>query len=159
MSERAATVNKKAKATADQEHTRELFAEASLYAQGAITDPALKLEYQKKAAPGGTAFNRAIQDYFRSPEVKAIDESAYDGSIGSVISVKARDDFKVAYVSVRVRDAFGAVIEEGFAILRPRNLNIWDYTATAGNASLTGCTIMATAYDLPGNKASLEVIL
>src|SRR5437868_15339829 len=82
---RMPVVNKKAKATADQEHTRELFAEASLYAQGAITDPALKLEYQKKATPGGIAFNRAIQDYFKSSEVKSIDASAFDFSIDSVI--------------------------------------------------------------------------
>ena len=152
-------VKKDAIPTAAQEEHRELFAAASLYATGAISNPALKLEYQEKAGPGETAFNVALRDYLKSPQVKKIDASKYDGTIGSILSINARDDFRVADVKVSIHDATGFLVEEGNAVLSPLDRNKWIYTATQENTVFAGTRITVIASDLPGNTAMLQVTL
>ena len=49
---RLPAINKDLVPTDRQLAIRELFAEAALYAKGAVTDPELKQEYRKKAKPG-----------------------------------------------------------------------------------------------------------
>ncbi|HEV7783539.1 MAG TPA: hypothetical protein VGO58_19840 [Chitinophagaceae bacterium] len=150
-------INKNLVPTARQLEVRELFAAASLYAKGAMTSPVLKKEYEKKAANGQTPFNIAFRDYLKAPVVRSIDTENYDGTSGSVIVVIARDDFRVAAVKVSIRDGAGVLIEEGNAILNPIDRNKWSYTTVQPNASPSGCTVSATALDLPGNKGTLEV--
>ena len=152
-------INKNAVPTNRQAEVRELFAAASLYAKGAMSTPDLKKEYQKKAKDAETAFNVALRDYLKAPVVKTIDAGKYDGSIGSLIVVGARDDFRVAEVKVSIRDAAGMLIEEGNASLNPIDRNKWIYTATQTNASPVGCIVSAVALDLPGNKGVLNVTL
>ncbi len=150
-------INKNAVPTESQTEVRELFAAASLYAKGAMSSPDLKKEYQKKAKDGNTAFNIAIRDYLKVPVVKSIDTGKYDGTIGSLIVVKSRDDFRVAEVKVSIRDVAGVLIEEGNAILNPIDRNKWSYLAVQSNGTPAGCTVSATALDLPGNKGMLDV--
>src|SRR5687768_16697946 len=76
---RMPVIRKDKKATTDQLERRELFASASLYAQGAIASADLKKEYQKKASPGRTAYNIAFRDYLKSPVVIKIDAQSYNG--------------------------------------------------------------------------------
>lgn len=153
------TINPNAEATDRQKAVRERFAAASLYAKGAMTDPELKKEYQKKAKDGATAFNAAFRDYLTAPQVKQISTDEYTGTAGSLIVVEARDDFRVVEVKVSIRNAAGVLIEEGNALLNTIDRNKWSYTATVDNALLAGCRIMATALDNPGNKGTLEVVL
>jgi hypothetical protein len=147
------------KMTAEQEKVTDKFGSASLYAKGALADPELKLQYQKKATKGLTAHNIALRDYLRSPVVKSIDTSKYDGMPDSIIEVKAKDDFRVTEVTVSIRDSNGTVIEKGQAALNAIDLSKWTYKATEKNSPLTGSVVTATAVDLPGNKASLDVML
>ena len=156
---RMPAVNKNGISTPAQAGLRERFSSASLYAKGAVSNPELKKEYQKKPSPGATAFNMALRDYFKPPVVKSIDPSNYDGNVGSGLIVSAKDDFRVVAVSVSIRTAAGVLLEEGAAQLNPVNLNQWIYTATVENAALAGTLITATASDLPGNSASLEISL
>jgi len=151
------SINKNLEPTAGQFEVRELFAEASLYAKGAMSSPELKKEYEKKAVDGQTAFNVAFRDYLKAPVVKSINTENYNGTIGSGIVVIARDDFRVAAVMVSIRDAAGVLIEEGDAILNPIDRNKWNYTTVLANPSPAGCTVNATAFDVPGNKGILEV--
>jgi len=66
------------------------------------------------------------------------------------IGVEATDNIGVVRVRVTVRDAQGQIIEEGEAT-RGRG-NWWKFTPqTAGR----GASILAEAWDLPKNKASL----
>jgi hypothetical protein len=149
-------VIKKGEPTDKQEIVRDLFGEASAYAQGVITDLALKKQYQKKANPGRTAFNIAFRDYLKAPVVKSINVDRYNGTPASTIVVKAKDDFRVAGVSISIRTAAGVLVEEGNAILNPINRNQWIYTSTQNNAALAGTVIHAVARDLPGNEGVLE---
>jgi hypothetical protein len=156
---RMPVVKKDAVVTEKQEQVRELFAAATQYAKGAITNPDLKREYEKKATAGNTAYNMALRDFLKAPKVKDIDTGKYNGTVGSIISVKAKDDFRVTEVLVSIRTATGELVETGNAILNPLNLNKWVYTATQNNAALAGSIITATARDLAENSGVLEVTL
>lgn len=156
---RMPAVNRNATPTPEQVNVRELFSSATLYAKSAISSPELKMGYQKKARPGVTAYNLALRDYIKPPVVKSINPAGYDGSIGSTIVISAKDDFRVAGVRVSLRTAVGDLVEEGSALLNPVNLGQWIYTATQELVTLAGTVITATATDLPGNTASLEINL
>lgn len=150
------SINKNAVATKEQTEARERFAEAVLYAQGAIASADLKKEYEKIAPFGSTAYNMAFRDYLKAPVVKKIDASNYNGTPGSTIVVHAKDDFRVASVKVSIFDSAGVLLEEGNALLNPVKRGQWVYTVTLAN---TGAVISAKATDLPGNVGELEVSL
>jgi hypothetical protein len=145
--------------TPEQNEIRDQFGSAALYAKGVMSDPLLKKEYQKKAKNGATAFNVAFRDYLKAPVVKGIDTSKYTGVPGSLIIVSAKDDFRVASVRVKIETAAGVLIEEGDSTLNPIDRNKWNYATTQANASIAGCVVKADAFDLPGNKGSLDVMV
>jgi hypothetical protein len=153
------SVNKNAEVTARQTQIRELFSAAAVYAQGAILNPDLKREYQRKTTAGNTAYNVAFRDYLKAPVVKSIDTSSYKGVAGSIITISAKDDFRVIEVLVSIRTSNGDLVEEGNAILNPIDRNKWIYTATQNNASPDGSIVSATARDLPGNMGVLETVV
>ena len=152
-------VNKNQVVTDRQAQVRDNFGSASLYAQGAISSPELKKLYEKKTSDANTAFNVAFRDYTIAPVVKNIDKDNYNGAVGSTIVVKAKDDFRVTEVTVSIHSATGVLIEQGNAILNPLDRNLWIYTATQANPSPAGCTVNATAKDLPGNKGAMQITL
>lgn len=152
-------VNKDRQPTQDQENVRSLFSLASLYAQGAVSSMELKQQYQRKVTPGKTAFNVAFKDYLKAPVVNKIDTTSYTGAIGSTIAVTAKDDFRVAKVTVGIYTLDNELVEQGIAVLNPTNRAQWIYTATEDHIALDGSTIKATAKDLPGNEGTLTVTL
>jgi hypothetical protein len=152
-------INKNQAPTGDQVRVRELFAAAVNYASGAVNDPVLKAEYQKKAGQSTTAYNIAFRDYLKAPVVKSINADQYNGTVGSLITVNARDDFRVAEVKVSITDANGVLVEEGNAVLHPIDRNKWNYSATVSLAAIAGSIITAEAMDIPGNKAKLQISL
>ncbi len=154
---RMPTINKDAVPTDKQTQTRDLFSDATSYASGVLASPDLKKEYEKKLTPGKTAYNLAVRDYLKPPVVKKIDVSNYKGTVGSVIVVNAKDDFRVVQVKVSVHSSTGVLVEEGNAILDPVKRRLWNYTATQNNATPTGSVISATATDRPGHSASLKI--
>jgi hypothetical protein len=156
---RMPSINKDLVPTDKQVQVRELFAEAAIYARGAISDPDLKKEYKKKAKPGRTAYNIAFRDFLKAPVVKSIDVGKYTGVPASTIVISAKDDFRVAEVIVSIRTAAGLLVEEGNAILNPVKRDTWIYTATQNNTALAGSMILVTARDLPGNAGVLEATL
>jgi hypothetical protein len=153
---RMPSINKDAVATTKQIETRDRFASAVLYAQGAIASADLKREYEKMAPSGSTAYNMAFRDYLKAPVVKKINTSNYNGTPGSTIVVHAKDDFRVASVKVSIFDTGGVLLEEGNALLDPVKRGQWVYTVTQAN---TGAVISAKATDLPGNEGELEITL
>jgi hypothetical protein len=156
---RMPSIDKNATPTEKQVQVRELFSAASLYAKGAISDPDLKREYRKKASSENTAFNIAFRDYLKAPVVKSIDTGNYKGVPGSTIVITAKDDFRVAEVTVSIRTAAGVLVEEGKAVLNPIDRNKWIYSAMQNNSSPAGSIINAAARDLPGNKGVLEITI
>src|SRR5437016_1233924 len=109
---RMPSINKDAVPTEKQAQKRDLFSEAAIYAKGVVASADLKKEYEKKLTPGKSAYNLAVRDYLKPPVVKKIDASNYKGTIGSVIVINAKDDFRVAEVQVSIHSAAGVLVEE-----------------------------------------------
>lgn len=144
--------------TEKQMAARERFLLASQYAKAVIDNEALKTAYKAKAKPGQSAYNVAMVDAIKSPEIKEIDRSQYTGLPNSIIRINAIDDFKVQSVYVTLIDANLNVLEEGQAATDP-NSQYWIYTATIENLNVNGCTIKVQANDLPGNVSTKELVL
>lgn len=136
--------------TAKQETVKEWFKEAVIYAKGIIADPDLLAVYQRAAKPGTSAYNMALADFCKAPEIKVIDVSAYQGNIGDPIRIRAIDNFFVSKVSLAIFDKDGAMLESGTAIQAANSVD-WIYTASITSTDLLGMVFKAEAADRPGN--------
>ncbi|PWV44630.1 hypothetical protein [Chitinophaga sp. S165] len=145
--------------TEAQQETREQFVIASLFAQEAVKDPAIKALYQKAAKGGQTAYNVALRDAMNPPVIDEVNISGYKGTVGDLISVKARDVITPKSVTVAILSQTGAVLEQGDAVIKTNDRRIWNYTVTAANAALSGTRVVVTATDLPGNTTEKETII
>lgn len=141
--------------TAAQLAVRERFRLAAAYAKAALADPALRLLYKQHAQVSQRPlFSVAVADYFRPPVVSVIDAAGYHGRVGDLIKVSASDDFEVVAVSIVIRDAADAVLEQGVATLVGGH---WTYVATVAVAAGETVTIEAVAKDRPGHPGSKTV--
>ncbi|RYZ19957.1 MAG: hypothetical protein EOO10_23745 [Chitinophagaceae bacterium] len=141
--------------TEEQMQVHSTFKRASLYAKSITTDPAMKAAYQQKARRGSTAYNMALADYFKAPEIVEIDLSAISsGTISSIVT----DNFKVKQVTVSIEAADGSLVESGDAVQQPDGLH-WVYTTTSANANVSGNKVSITATDLPGNSIVNEITI
>lgn len=137
--------------SAAQLNIRLTFKDAVIYAKAALTDIATKLAYKRKAKPGQTAFNMALADFFKLPEIRDIDTGNYNSQQGSSIKIAATDDFKVTAVQVKIEKLNGTLVEEGSATALPDGLH-WLYNASVLNGTVTGNIITVTATDMPGHS-------
>jgi hypothetical protein len=144
--------------TESQQQIRSRFSEAAMYAKSALANPELFDFYKSKSRPGKSAYVVALTDYLRSPEVKDVDTSSYNGSIGSTILVKAFDDGRLTSVKFRIEKGNGSLVEEGEAVMQMNVLH-WTYTAIAANDSFAGTRITIKATDLPGNVTVKQILL
>jgi hypothetical protein len=121
----------------------EAFREALRYAK-----TAKDLDIYKQRAQGTpqNAYNVAVADWFKAPEVKELDLAGWNGKQGRTIRVRATDDVKVQKVQVAIFDANGNILEEGPA--QPVDELWWAYTTTQGGSATR---LVATAHDLPGH--------
>ena len=145
-------------ATADQLAIQRRFKRGVIYAKSVLKEPTLKAYYTTLAGPDQSAYNMALKDYMRPPVIETIDVSDYHGVAGDPILILAYDDFKVATVRVSIRNAAGAIVEQGNAVLQLNGLD-WVYTATVENVVLAGTFITVIAVDTPGNESTKESIL
>lgn len=153
------TFNASRAATEEQLTVRENFADASMYAQGAITSEELKALYQKKAKGMQNAYNIAFRDFLKSPTIKQVDLDAYTGEAASTIVVSAKDDFRVVEVAVSIFDPNGVLVEKGFATLNPLHRIKWIYTVTTTHNNPQDYKIVVTVKDVPGNKTTAEIVV
>jgi hypothetical protein len=93
--------------------------------------------------PMVNAYNLAIKDISHPPVIYRVLQE--DGRL----LINAWDEIQVASVIVRIHDAQGQLLEAGEA--RQTQKDWWEYTPTAAGR------ISVSAYDLPGNKAFLEL--
>ena len=136
---------------------RDNFRQASAFADAVLADPVQRERYRALGAQRKLPARAiAVADYFRPPVVGAIDTSGYHGTIGDSIVVRATDDVGVAAVTVVIRGAADAVIEQGPAVL---NEGQWHYVATSVVASGENVTVEATAVDAPGHTGTKSVPL
>jgi hypothetical protein len=145
--------------TVKQEEQQQKFKEAAAYGTSVLANPELKETYEMKTKKKRNAFKAAVTDYLSVPEVRKIDVSDYNGTVGSKIAVRAQDDFSVTQVKVSIHNAAGDLVEEGLAVLEPVLKIKWIYTATQVVAILPGSKIKAIVQDIPGNKSELQITL
>ncbi|OMP74460.1 hypothetical protein [[Flexibacter] sp. ATCC 35208] len=132
------------------------FKEGIIYGKAVMADPALKALYAAAVKGDQSAYNLAVRDAYKAPEITKISTDLYTGLIGSTITVRAVDDFKVASVRVAIYSAVGDLIEQGDAVLEANGLD-WLYTATVANSAIAGCRVRAVAKDLPANETVYDV--
>lgn len=141
-----------------QKEVNKKFKRAAAYASEVLRNPATQALYTQKIAPDRTPYNIAMADYFNVPEIDALITEKYTGLPGSVLTILAEDDFKVQSVHVRIVSGTGNLVEEGEAALDAFSKR-WIYIAAQTNTALPGTSIVVAAYDMPGNKRQLQIIL
>jgi hypothetical protein len=151
-------VDESRKPTPAQAVIRQRFKKAITYANAAVKDAALKKMYFAAAKRGQSAHNVAFLDAFHPPEIITMITQGYRGSVGDIIVVIARDDFKVAAVTVSIYSAVGELIETGAAVANRDGLS-WQYVCTKQYTATAGCKMIAAATDLSGNEGVMEVAL
>lgn len=104
-----------------------------------------------------TAYNVALTDWFEGPRVLHIDVDAWTGMPGETIRVKARDNVKVAAVTVVIRDADGNLLETGEAVQSGADRAWWSYTTQSRVPMQPFPAVEAIARDLPGNRDSFLI--
>ncbi len=146
--------------TEAQKAQRERFQMAVLYAKSQMDDPELKAAYEAEAKGAGqpNAYNIAVADFFKAPDIDEVDLESYSGAVGDTIRVRAIDNFKVEEVKVEIYNADGSAVESGMAVKDSNGLD-WIYTATAANEDLSGDRIVIKASDVPGNVTAKEETL
>lgn len=142
-------------ATAKQKEQIAKFQQAIIYAKSAMQDPDAKAMYQASAnsSKGISAYNIAVADLLKAPQIDEIDLSNYAGKIGDTISTKVTDDFMVVSVKVIISNADGSLVEQGNATQQGTK---WVYTATATNTDLDGDKIIIQAGDIPDNLSEIS---
>jgi hypothetical protein len=151
-------VKVKGEPTEKQSSWRQRFRLGSRFAKLAMQDPELRALYEARSRNGLSPYVLAMTDYLCSPEVNQIDRAGYRGNPGDMIVVTADDNFGVTKVTVTITDPSGAPIEEGECtenLLTGR----YEYTATVAVPERAGVTILARAFDRPGNCGELSLTL
>jgi hypothetical protein len=137
----------KQKRSAAQKAHNSRFQEAVHYARAAArTEPV----YAELAAltPMWTAYNHALHDWFHAPEIGCLTLHPEGGRIW----VDASDDVRVTKVQVTVLDDESRVLETGNAVQGEDGW--WQFAPRA-----QGKTVIAEAWDLPGNVTKLVLDL
>ena len=128
---------KKIKFSKKQKSHQNRFSEAACYARQAAHDQPIYAELAA-AATMKTAYNFALSDWFNPPEIHLIEQGE------DYIFVRASDDVLVTHVRITIADQDGKVMEEGEATQTAGDW--WQFASQAA-----GKTILAEAWDLPGN--------
>ena len=159
MAKPAAPRDKREMSDKQKAHAKR-FLKATRFANRMLANPATEAEYENGITGSKyTARLVAMSDYFNAPEVDSINVDQYFGNPGDRIVIDATDDFKVTALKVTITDSTGTVIEQGDAGPDADEDPLWVYAATKANTSIPGSTILAVAYDKPGNKGTLEITL
>lgn len=139
------------KTSSKQKENEQKFKKGNTYAKHKMKIPAIAEQYNRRAkGTSRNGYNLAVKDYSHAPEIKSIEGEEYSGRPGTIIRIRATDDFKV--VSVTVKITVGKkVIEQGEAIPRGKR-GLWRYTTTVKNVKVKASVITAEATDMPGNR-------
>ncbi|SKB64998.1 hypothetical protein SAMN05660841_01692 [Sphingobacterium nematocida] len=141
--------------TAKQVAVQYKFYDATQYAKSVMLDDDLKAEYKRKANVNQSAYNVAFKDYFTDPEIRRVDDRAYEGEVGDKISFHVKDVMVLRSLSVEILDSQGDVLESAAAVLKDRSDSEWVYTATVQNPDFLDSKYRVTMVDKP-NKVVTE---
>ena len=104
-----------------------------------------------------TAYSLALADWLGGPRLLEIDIDDWTGEVGQMIRIKARDNIRVARVSVVIRDVQGHVLEKGEAVRSAAGGPWWIYTTHTRIPLAPFPSVEATARDLPGHCDSFTI--
>ena len=142
--------------TVEQVAHRERFKQAAAYGKSALADATVRALYEAAAKEKDMpVFALTIADFFNAPTIDNVDVLAYNGQVGDLIRIMARDDFGVVSVHVTITTDQGVAIESGNAVESSAGSGQWVYTATTAVTSGTDVIINAVATDRPGGTAVL----
>lgn len=131
------------------------FRDAARFAKHVLADPARRALYEPAATKSGRPLRITVMgEFLNSPEVTAITVAGYHGRVGDPVDIQAVADVAVTGVAVAIRDASGAVLEEGAASLVD---GVWRYLATVAVPAGESVTVEATATNLAGQTGTLSV--
>ena len=142
-----------------QEASNDRFREAMNWARKAREDPEIWAFYSKKRKGMQTLFNVAVRDFMSLPRIEKIRAGSYHGNPGDVITIEARDNYKVTGVIISIVNARKQEIECGIGVQNPFELFEWNFEAKETNPFWAGGRIEVVVRDLPGNtvKSVLEL--
>jgi hypothetical protein len=135
----------KERRSAAQKAHNSRFHEATSYARAAAKTEPLYAELAA-VTPMWNAYNHAVHDWFTPPQIGCL--TLQEGRIW----VDASDDGRVTRVRVTVLDGESRVLETGYAVQGEDGW--WEFAHQAG-----GKTVIAEAWDLPGNVTKLVLDL
>lgn len=136
--------------TQKQIEVQNRFLDASLYAKSVIQDEQLKAIYQSRATVNQSAYNVAIKDYCRPPEIRKLDDDKYKGEVGDTFTLMVRDVLQVQELQVEILDLDGDLIESGQAV-PDTSFTYWTYTAAEPNPDYETSSYKITMLDTPGH--------
>ncbi len=140
----------------NQVEHRERFKLAAAYGKSALANADTRALYTEAARNKNMpVFSLTVADFFNAPVIDTLDLSAYNGQVGDLIQVSARDDFGVASVHVSITDEQSNPIESGNAMETAEGSGRWVYTATTSLES--NVIVKAVATDRPGGTAVKSV--
>ena len=145
----------KGRGTPAQQAAKQRFLEATYYAKAVHADPVKKAIYKAKVGKRQSAYNLALSDFIKKPEIKSIVLDNYLGQIGNLIHIRAIDDFKVAAVKVAILNPNGVLVEQGGAVEQPGGTD-FIYTATVVNPLRDDSKVIVSVNDLAGNVVIKE---
>ena len=122
------------------------FREAAAYAMTAKNNP---LYLARTQGTPLNAYNLAISDWLRPPEILDLDPGGWTGQPGQLLRVTAVDNVLVTDVSISITLPDGALVEQGPAT-QLDDLH-WEYRTTRPTAG--PLLVTALAHDLPGHAA------
>ena len=149
------------KERSDTEKTKAVkrkFSLAVIYAKKAIANPELKAAYQAIAKKNQSAYNAAVLDALKGPEIDNLRTDGYSGAAGQTLTVQATDNFRVTKVSFGLFAPNGSLLEEGDAIMDDNGFD-WIYTTQSEIQSPAGTIIRVIAEDVPKNRSQFEAVI
>ena len=139
--------------TAAQTEQKYKLIEAVCYAKRVADDPELSEIYRKALKPGESIYRKALTDFMRSPWISGIKCEGYNGNSGDRLRIYAGDYFMITRVSVTITDKNGNLIEQGDCTDEGVG---WEYEAKVKIEDVSGFSIMAIAYDIPGHNCEFS---
>ena len=141
-------------ATPAQVEVQGRFTDASNYAKRVMMNSETRSLYEVRARKEATSvYQVAMSDYLKAPSIHSVQLYKRINASGHEIRILADDDFRVASVSVQIRNPHGVVIEQGEASPAYKGYySEWSFLATSLVASWDTCTVDACVQDLPGNR-------
>ena len=94
-----------------QKANRRRFRDAMTWARCAMNDAEKRKFYQHIARNGQSAWNAAVADYMKKPQIDFIDAGEYSGRAGQAIRVKARDNYMIKTILITIINVLGVEVE------------------------------------------------